>query len=72
MREIKASVFKAKCLSLMDEVASSGEELVVTKNGKPISKLVPLKTRPKQLFGFHEGIWKFRESSEQEIMFGTD
>ena len=72
MREIKASVFKAKCLSLMDEVASSGEELVVTKNGKPISKLVPLKTRPKQLFGFHEENWKFRESSEQEIMLGTD
>jgi PHD/YefM family antitoxin component YafN of YafNO toxin-antitoxin module len=30
----KASEFKAKCLKLMDEVAQSGEPLVVTKNGR--------------------------------------
>ena len=57
MREIKASVFKARCLRLMDEVATSGEEIVVTKNGKPVSRLVPIKIRPKELFGFHEEDW---------------
>ena len=34
---IKASEFKAKCLKLMDEVAASGEELIITKNQKPIA-----------------------------------
>ena len=57
MKEIKASIFKAKCLRLMDEVASSGEAIVVTKNGKPVSKLVPIKIRPKELFGFHKDSW---------------
>ena len=33
-RTIKASEFKAKCLRLMDEVAESGEEIVITKNGQ--------------------------------------
>ena len=33
-RTIKASEFKAKCLRLMDEVAESGEEIVITKNGR--------------------------------------
>ena len=36
---IKASEFKARCLKLMDEVANSGEEIVITKNGKPVAKV---------------------------------
>lgn len=41
MQAIQASEFKAKCLALMDEVARSGETLVVTKNGRPIAELRP-------------------------------
>ena len=40
-RTIKASEFKAKCLKLMDEVAESGEEIIITKNGRPVSRLMP-------------------------------
>ena len=50
-RTIKASEFKAICLKLMDEVAESGEEIVITKNGKPVSKLTPYRERPKLIFG---------------------
>jgi prevent-host-death family protein len=53
-RVIKASEFKAKCLSLMDEVAQSGESLVITKNGKPVAELKPYGAEWKNLFG----IWK--------------
>ena len=48
---IKASEFKAKCLKLMDEVAENGEEIVITKNGKPVAKLTAYRERPKTLFG---------------------
>jgi prevent-host-death family protein len=51
MQTIKASEFKAKCLHLMDEVAKSGEEIVITKNGKPVSILKAYKKIPKTLFG---------------------
>ena len=34
MQTIKASVFKAKCLHLMDEVNETGEEIVITKKWK--------------------------------------
>ena len=54
MQTIKASIFKAKCLHLMDEVNQTGEEVVITKHGKPVSKLVPYRTRPKTLFGLHQ------------------
>ena len=50
-RTIKASEFKAKCLKLMDEVAENGEEIVITKNGKPVAKLTAYRERPKTLFG---------------------
>lgn len=52
-REMKASDLKAKCLKLMDEIAESGESVVITKNGKPVSRLVPYVEKPKTLFGIH-------------------
>ena len=50
-RTIKASEFKAKCLKLMDEVADGGGEIVITKNGRPVSRLVPYREKPDSLFG---------------------
>ena len=54
-RTIKASEFKAKCLKLMDEVAETRQEIVITKNGRPVSKLMPYSERPKTLFGIDRG-----------------
>ena len=50
-RTMKASEFKAKCLKLMDEVAESGDEIIITKNGQPVAKLAPYRERPKNWFG---------------------
>ena len=50
-RTIKASEFKAKCLRLMDEVAESGEEIVITKNGRPIARLLPYRKQSGDWFG---------------------
>ena len=54
--EIKAGEFKAKCLKLMDWVAEGHEEIIITKRGKPIAKLVPLTAAPKrEIFGYMKG-----------------
>lgn len=42
MRTMAAGKFKAQCLAVMDEVQAKRESVVVTKNGKPVAKLVPL------------------------------
>ncbi len=55
MQTMKASEFKAKCLHLMDMVNSTGEEVIITKNGRPVSKLVPYRVKPESLFGLHQG-----------------
>jgi len=40
--EIPAGEFKAKCLKLLDEVQKQRRQIVITKRGKPVARLVPL------------------------------
>ena len=40
--QIPAGEFKSKCLKLMDQVKETHEEIVVTKYGKPVVKVVPI------------------------------
>lgn len=43
---ISAAEFKATCLELMDEVAKSHGEIVITKRGKAVARLVPVEPPP--------------------------
>jgi prevent-host-death family protein len=42
MKQIPATQFKARCMRLLDEVAETGEPLVITKRGRPVARLEPL------------------------------
>ena len=55
MKTIKASEFKAKCLKIMDEVAATGETVVITKNGVAVSQLVPATRKPDSVVGALKG-----------------
>ena len=53
---VAAGTFKARCLELMDEVATSGQDVIVTKRGRPIARLAPLARSTEQdLFGCMAG-----------------
>ena len=52
MRYMNASEFKAKCLRVMEEVAETGEEVVVTKHGRPVVYVFP----PPQQTGRRVGV----------------
>jgi prevent-host-death family protein len=41
-REVPAGLFKQGCLALIDDVADSKQEIVITKRGKPVARLVPM------------------------------
>jgi prevent-host-death family protein len=41
---VKASVFKATCLALLDDVERTHRTIIITKHGRPVAKLVPLDT----------------------------
>ena len=54
MHTIQASEFKAKCLVLMDTVATTDETWVFTKNGKLATELRPYSSgRIGSPFGLH-------------------
>lgn len=38
---IAAGEFKARCLQLMDEVAATGQSIVITKRGKEVVRVIP-------------------------------
>lgn len=40
VKEISATQFKAQCLAMLDDVADSGSELVITKRGRPVARVV--------------------------------
>jgi prevent-host-death family protein len=54
-KTIPAGTFKARCLAIMDEVASKRESVVITKRGKPVAKLVPVENEKDDIFGFFNG-----------------
>ncbi len=49
--KISAGQFKAKCLKLMDEVRNRREEVIITKRGKPVARLVPCDEKPTPIYG---------------------
>jgi prevent-host-death family protein len=42
-KTIPAGAFKQGCLRILDEVAETHREVVITKRGKPVARLVPVK-----------------------------
>ena len=59
MRIYTASEFKAKCLKIMDEVAETGERVVITKRGKPVAELSQARELRKPIFGSMRGSVKY-------------
>jgi prevent-host-death family protein len=51
MKLMRASVFKARCLRVMNDVQATGEPVIVTKRGKPVVKVVPVKPEKDDIFG---------------------
>jgi prevent-host-death family protein len=56
-RTVGAAEFKATCLRLIDEMASDGQPVTITKRGKAVAVLTPAPdlAKPKSLFGAMAG-----------------
>ena len=55
MKTISASSFKVHCLAVMNEVQARREPVVITKRGKPVAMLVPVRQVKDDIFGFLKG-----------------
>jgi prevent-host-death family protein len=52
---IPAGEFKAKCLKLLDKVAEDRQSLIITKRGRPVAELVPIRTEGRDIVGAMKG-----------------
>ena len=72
-REVPAEAFKQGCLALIEEVAASKQEIIITKRGKPVARLVPMedpREREKELLAQWRG--KARQLvGDDELMSAT-
>jgi prevent-host-death family protein len=41
MKELSISRFKATCLSVIENVRTTGEPVLITRHGKPVAQVVP-------------------------------
>jgi prevent-host-death family protein len=58
MKTIAAAEFKARCLTLMEDVRSTKQPLLITKRGKPIAKLVPVNSGEDDFIGRLKGVFR--------------
>jgi prevent-host-death family protein len=52
---MSAADFKARCLELMDTVERTGRSVIVTKRGRPVAVLAPVRMRRASAYGFMKG-----------------
>jgi prevent-host-death family protein len=53
--KLPAGEFKATCLKVLDEVQHQRKQVVITKRGKPVAKLVPMEENPESFIGSMQG-----------------
>lgn len=58
MKQIPAARFKEQCLALLDRVGPEG--IIITKRGKPVAKLIPIRTEYATLIGRFKGKLKVK------------
>ena len=45
MKSMGISKFKAQALRILDQVAKTHEDIIITKRGKPLAKIIPYKSQ---------------------------
>jgi prevent-host-death family protein len=68
MKQMPASTFKARCLTVMHDVQATGEPVIVTKRGTPIVKVVPVESKEGDLFGFMAGEFAIAGDIESSVV----
>lgn len=67
-KSMTATAAKAAFLRLLD-VAAEGEEIEITRHGRPVARLVP-PTGPRSLKGLYQG--RARTAVDEESLFSTE
>ena len=61
-----ATEFKAKCLALLDDIDHQGGTVTVTKRGRPVALVGPVRSR--RLWKSPEGLWAGKVHIPDEVL----
>jgi len=56
MKTVPFAKFKEQCMALLDHI----KDIIITKHGKPVAKLVPIQTDSVKLIGSFKGKIKIK------------
>ena len=68
MKQMRASDFKARCLSVMKDIQATGEPVIVTKRGKPVVKVIPAESEKGDILGFMAGEFEIVGDIESPVV----
>ena len=68
MKQMPASAFKARCLSVMNDIQATGEPVIVTKRGKPVVKVIPAEPEEGGFLGFMAGEFEIVGDIESPVV----
>lgn len=63
-RKMSAAKFRAECLQVLDTVAAARTEVVVTKRGKPVARIVPITESGSTRYGALRAITKIIDARD--------
>lgn len=72
VKTISAGEFKANCLKLMDQVQAQRTELVITKRGKPVARLMPVEAEAPSIFGCMVGTVEIRGDLVEPVVAASE
>ena len=55
---IGVAEFKARCLEILEGVGTRGDEIIITKRGRPIAQIGPIRPEVPELMGMFAGKMK--------------
>ena len=72
MKKMSLTEFRTRCHEVVGKVGQTREHVVITKNGKPIVKLVPANQPTRDFFGCLEGIIEIVGDIESPVQPAED
>lgn len=66
MTEVNIHEAKTQLFRLLRLVAA-GEEVTITRAGKPVARLVPVEQSPRRLLGLDEGLFEIAEDFDDPL-----
>lgn len=68
MKHMRISTFKARCLSVVKSIHTTGEPVIVTRRGTPLVKVIPIASPSDDVFGFMAGEFRIVGDIESPVV----